>query len=933
MAKVAPYDQAPNINVTTSRDSSGSQPGIEQKMSHEASHFSTKIHIPGEVHGHHDGRTSHVHAVEAGARGSIVHAAVNEWRYFMHWSGWYDSALATSMRRFLRGKWFAFITMGALFIALFFADLCILGQVPQNTMADIVLTFVFAIFLGEFLGLALTDASYLFSFFFWMDLLGTISMVFDISFMLGTDATKPEKYSGQRGEENLIVVRAARATKLGARAGRLSRVMKLLRFLPFVSNQQQDDDVKMAKVISNQLTNVLSTRVAFLTICIVVVLPIFGMFTYPEVDDSMSAWTQLLNQNAEEYYQVAYDTSPENVVLTNEARLRLQTELDRFANFYSSVSYGPFRVCLGNKLNDDGDFDCITYSKLQWTFHTTFEEPGRKGSIRDISEQSFQTSFDLSTPKQMEALANVGLICFIILVMTVFGLVTSSSISIIALQPLERMLSVVRQRCKQIFKYTDDLQEDDDEDNEEEEYDDTEQSSEFVLLEKVVAKLAAIAHLSTTKDEPEMREGMTEDEVMTLNWMQGTQAPVPTSKRSASMRNSRIPEGEVEQSGGVAELPAVSIRSQVTLPPDIVEGLETDTFDTLDLAKETKIAVAQYLAQTFEGCAAWVRSNVRDEQIAKFVINCESRYLPNPFHNFAHAVDVQYASARQMRLSEAANFLPEASMFWLMMSSVAHDLGHLGVNNQYLIETSHELALKYNDRSPLENMHCATMFQVVSDPEANIFSQVERDLYKEMRKGIINAILHTDVTKHNDMMKELALLYQMNSEAFDEMTMSQSVIEVLMNNTQLAINALLHGADVGNPMKPWAQAHRLAHLCVDEFFAQGDLEKAAGIPVQMLNDRDKVNRPNSQIGFIEFVIAPFAEAIVHLFPPLEGLCHHLGENVGNWFDAWVKDANPPPEAQAKMQNRIAKVQHRMEASMQLHRKNVSGHGPSQIHHD
>ena len=34
---------------------------------------------------------------------------------------------------------------------------------------------------------------------------------------------------------------------------------------------------------------------------------------------------------------------------------------------------------------------------------------------------------------------------------------------------------------------------------------------------------------------------------------------------------------------------------------------------------------------------------------------------------------------------------------------------------------------------------------------------------------------------------------------------------------------------------------RLAHLCVDEFFAQGDMEKEKGIPVQMLNDRDKVN--------------------------------------------------------------------------------------------
>jgi hypothetical protein len=184
-----------------------------------------------------------------------------------------------------------------------------------------------------------------------------------------------------------------------------------------------------------------------------------------------------------------------------------------------------------------------------------------------------------------------------------------------------------------------------------------------------------------------------------------------------------------------------------------------------------------------------------------------------------------------------------------------------------------------------------------------------------MRKGIINAILHTDVTKHNDMMKELAMLYQMNSEAFDESVMTPEVIEVLQSNQQLSINALLHGADVGNPMKPWELAHRLAYLCVDEFFAQGDLEKAAGIPVQMLNDRDKVNRPNSQIGFIEFVIAPLAEAIVHLFPPLDGQAFNLGENIQHWFDVWVQDASPPPEAVAKMQGRVGKVTARCQAVM------------------
>lgn len=858
---------------------------------------------------HHSG---HGGSVTEG-RNSLVHVAVNEWRHFMHWSGWYDSAMAVSMRRFLRGKSFAVVTMFALFIALFFADLCIICQLETNMVADVTLTIVFLVFAFEFFGLALTDASYLFSFFFWMDLLGTVSMIFDISFMLGTSATKAETYSGQRGDENLIVVRAARATKLGARAGRLSRVMKLLRFLPFVNNSDQDSDVKMARVISNQLTNVLSTRVAFLTICIVVFLPIFHMFTYPEVDDSMSAWTQLLSANAEEYANATPGTKA-----WEGARERLNIELERFAAFYSEVSYGPFAVCYGKKNGDD--FTC-QHGVLDMTFKSDFKEPGRKGSVREINENSFQTSFDLSTPRQLEAVAGVGLICFIIIVMVVFGLVTSSSISVIALQPLERMLSVVRQRCKQIFKYTNDLQDEDSDAEEDEEYDDTEQASEFVLLEKVVSKLAAIAHLSTTKDEPEMKEGMTENEVMVLNWMQGTQVPVhkkgPSLGRFSSSASG--PHEITEGSEHVVESPREQSMVQSTLhtvTSDIAEALDSPNFNSLDLSKELKLSVAAYVVLSLDACSVWVRTTVQENHLFKFVSNCEAKYQANPFHNFSHALDVQYSVSYFMSLIQAERFLPESSMFWLMIAAVAHDLGHLGVNNQYLVETSHELALKYNDRSPLENMHCATLFQVVSDPEANVFAQVEKDLYKEMRKGIINAILHTDVTKHNEMMKELSLLYQMNSEAFDELNLeSPAVVEVLQSNTQLALNAMLHCADVGNPMKPWSIAERIAYLCIDEFFAQGDLEKAAGIPVQMLNDRDKVNRPNSQIGFIEFVIAPMVEAVVHLFPPLDGLAENLGVNIQNWFNVWVEQTKPAADSESKTQARVQKVTARCQAVM------------------
>ena len=43
----------------------------------------------------------------------------------------------------------------------------------------------------------------------------------------------------------------------------------------------------------------------------------------------------------------------------------------------------------------------------------------------------------------------------------------------------------------------------------------------------------------------------------------------------------------------------------------------------------------------------------------------------------------------------------------MLVAALCHDLGHPGVSNKFLVETRHELAMTYNDRSCLENMSCA----------------------------------------------------------------------------------------------------------------------------------------------------------------------------------------------------------------------------------
>merc|ERR1719217_1989170 len=137
--------------------------------------------------------------------------------------------------------------------------------------------------------------------------------------------------------------------------------------------------------------------------------------------------------------------------------------------------------------------------------------------------------------------------------------------------------------------------------------------------------------------------------------------------------------------------------------------------------------------------------------------------------------------------------------------------------------------------------------------------------------------------------------------------------EIFQNpdNKKMVLNLLLHAADISNPCKPWRTCRAWALRVLEEFFAQGDQEKALGIPVQMLNDREKVNRPNSQIGFIEFIVSPLIAAEIKLFPQLADLGDNIVANLGNWDKMWVDEFSPALDEQEKVKARIAKAEANM----------------------
>lgn len=78
------------------------------------------------------------------------------------------------------------------------------------------------------------------------------------------------------------------------------------------------------------------------------------------------------------------------------------------------------------------------------------------------------------------------------------------------------------------------------------------------------------------------------------------------------------------------------------------------------------------------------------------------------------------------------------------------------MNNAFLIATRHELAVTYNDSSVLENHHIATMFRTLSQPGLEVLGKLDGSMWRQVRKMVINAVVHTDMTFHFPLVSKVS---------------------------------------------------------------------------------------------------------------------------------------------------------------------------------
>ncbi|XP_034441288.1 calcium/calmodulin-dependent 3',5'-cyclic nucleotide phosphodiesterase 1B-like isoform X2 [Hippoglossus hippoglossus] len=234
----------------------------------------------------------------------------------------------------------------------------------------------------------------------------------------------------------------------------------------------------------------------------------------------------------------------------------------------------------------------------------------------------------------------------------------------------------------------------------------------------------------------------------------------------------------------------------------------------------------------------------------KIPISCLTEFLSalergycrynNPYHSHVHAADVTQTLHCLLLRSGLVHWLTELEVMASLFAAAIHDYEHTGTTNNFHIHTKSEFALMYNDRSVQESHHLSAAFRLLQDDQMNIFINLTREEWMELRTLVIEMVLSTDMSSHLLQVKAMKSCLQ-QQERIDK---------------PKALSLLLHTADISHPSKPWALHSRWTKSLMEEFFQQGDREAELGLPFSPLCDRKSTLVAESQIGFIDFIVYP-----------------------------------------------------------------------------
>ncbi|KAG2451386.1 hypothetical protein HYH02_003987 [Chlamydomonas schloesseri] len=406
--------------------------------------------------------------------------------------------------------------------------------------------------------------------------------------------------------------------------------------------------------------------------------------------------------------------------------------------------------------------------------------------------------------------------------------------------------------------------------------------------------------------------------------------PGRQSESEAEVEGEAGPSGR-SCSGSESGVPA---RACVYVPAPVLDEVERALaladewkYDTWHLAEVTKghalSCLAFYLLHR-EGLISQFR--IKPTKLARLLRTIEQGYADNPYHNSTHAADVLQTFHVLLRgAGLTTHYLDQVGLLAAYFAAVVHDHGHPGLTADFLIATSDPLAVRYNDRSPLENHHGASFFSMLLQPDMNVLAHLAQHEKNAFRKQVIDLVMATDMKQHFTLLSHFNTAHHLpsyNKDVGPWALAAEPVRPVKQSSTEQAAAGVIDGADqdvagaeaaasfdlLGTfDPKPLDDTERtltlqimlkaadLGHLGEDvevhqrwvraleeEFFRQGDKEQALGLPISPLFDRTKQGVSKSQVGFYDFIALPLVHALASAFPGARPLLACYVTNYDHW---------------------------------------------------
>lgn len=268
--------------------------------------------------------------------------------------------------------------------------------------------------------------------------------------------------------------------------------------------------------------------------------------------------------------------------------------------------------------------------------------------------------------------------------------------------------------------------------------------------------------------------------------------------------------------------------------------------------------------------------------------------LDLPYHNATHAADVMLNLHHLIQLIDhrpKKNFSP-VQLLAALLSAVLHDVGHVGLTNDCLVQMNSDLTQEFGPTSTLEHLHVSRALDILD--RFDFLSRCQPHDQAEVRRLVKFMILMTDIRVVTSSSAAVLSNHSVLFAAHDDDDSNNN------NNCHLSsgddtphrqeqvLAQLVHAADIGAGAKGFATHERWTARITAEFYSQGDIQRALGLEVSPGCDRfgtkaaGMLTLATSQIGFLCHVVRPMYEKLEHLEPRVGPYVTEIDRNIDMW---------------------------------------------------